>query len=178
VDVATGAQLDVLRGHEGEVWGVAFFPDGKRVVSAAWDSTLRIWDVEDLVRRRSARPRTSRGGQAAVRLHGAALSTAASPDGALHAAGLWDGTVRLWDARTGASRSVPGVAGEWVLATAFSPGGTRLLAGGFAGGFALRDVQGEGGLALRAHRHDARHRRVRDRETFRLRLALADRRPR
>src|SRR5262249_34470615 len=32
-------------GHTGEVRGVAITPDGKRVVTAATDRTVRVWDV-------------------------------------------------------------------------------------------------------------------------------------
>jgi WD40 repeat protein len=39
-----GAQLKRLRGHSGEVYRVAFSPDGKRLASAA--SELKIWDVD------------------------------------------------------------------------------------------------------------------------------------
>ena len=33
----------VLRGHDSAVYGVAFSPDGKRIVSASWDKTALVW---------------------------------------------------------------------------------------------------------------------------------------
>jgi hypothetical protein len=44
-DVATGGELQVIRGHEGEVLSVDFNPDGKRIVSGSKDETIRIWDA-------------------------------------------------------------------------------------------------------------------------------------
>ena len=35
-----------LIGHMGEISDVAFFPDGKQIMSASEDGTIRVWDVE------------------------------------------------------------------------------------------------------------------------------------
>jgi KaiC/GvpD/RAD55 family RecA-like ATPase len=35
-----------LRGHSGFVEGVAFSPDGKRLATASWDQTAKVWDAE------------------------------------------------------------------------------------------------------------------------------------
>jgi WD40 repeat protein len=45
-DAASGAELAVLRGHEGPVERVRYSHDGARIVSCSNDKTLRIWDVE------------------------------------------------------------------------------------------------------------------------------------
>jgi WD40 repeat protein len=42
-DATTGKELRTYEGHPGHVSGVAFFPDGKRIVSASADGTARIW---------------------------------------------------------------------------------------------------------------------------------------
>jgi WD40 repeat protein len=51
-DVLSGAELLVLRGHEGPVWAAAFSPDGTRIVSGSGsriegeeDNTVRVWDA-------------------------------------------------------------------------------------------------------------------------------------
>jgi WD40 repeat protein len=35
-----------LRGHADSVTGVAFSPDGKRLATASWDYTAKVWDAE------------------------------------------------------------------------------------------------------------------------------------
>uniref|UniRef100_A0A7S4EB03 Anaphase-promoting complex subunit 4 WD40 domain-containing protein n=1 Tax=Pelagomonas calceolata TaxID=35677 RepID=A0A7S4EB03_9STRA len=48
-DIATGKCLATLRGHSNYVKGVAVFPDGRRVVSASWDKTLKVEGHSDWV---------------------------------------------------------------------------------------------------------------------------------
>jgi len=44
-DAATGAALQVLRGHACAIQNFAFSPDGSRIVTTSSDGTVRIWDV-------------------------------------------------------------------------------------------------------------------------------------
>ncbi len=44
-DAETGARVMTLRGHDAEIWSVAFSPGGKRIVSGSKDRTVRIWDA-------------------------------------------------------------------------------------------------------------------------------------
>jgi WD40 repeat protein/serine/threonine protein kinase len=78
------------RGHTAYVNGVALLDDGKRILSASDDKTLRLWNTataESIVL----------AGHTDEAWYGAAL-----PDGKRVVSGSKDGTVRIWDAATGA----------------------------------------------------------------------------
>ena len=69
----------------------AFSPDGKRIVTASFDKTARLWDAES-------------GKQIGEPLMGhtdAVRSAAFSPDGKRIVTASLDNTARLWDAESG-----------------------------------------------------------------------------
>ena len=45
-DLETGRQEHTLEGHQRSVRAVAITPDGRQVVSASVDETLKEWDLE------------------------------------------------------------------------------------------------------------------------------------
>jgi WD40 repeat protein/tRNA A-37 threonylcarbamoyl transferase component Bud32 len=111
-----GKELLALRGHDKQAVAVAFHPDGKRLASAAHDSTLRLWDLAT--------------GQQTLTLRGQFMwsgTVAFSPDGKRLA---WAGqSLLVFDAATGADvRTLRGHRGA-VTGVAFGPGGLLASAG-------------------------------------------------
>src|SRR5262249_32375054 len=47
-DAATGKGVGMLKGHRSRITTAAFSPDGRRLVTASWDQTARVWDVATL----------------------------------------------------------------------------------------------------------------------------------
>jgi WD40 repeat protein len=85
-DVRTFASTAVLKGHEKQVWSVAFARSGGSVVSGSQDGTVRVWDVD------AAKQRTVYSWPL-----GAVRAVAVAPDGMTAAAGGEEGDIVMWD---------------------------------------------------------------------------------
>ena len=44
-EAATGKLLSTLQGHTGEVYSVAWSPDGKTLASGSSDQTVKLWEA-------------------------------------------------------------------------------------------------------------------------------------
>lgn len=76
------------KGHKGAIKAIAITADGKRCVSAADDSTLRVWDLVL--------------GDCLHILEGLkSLAVAITPDGKCCVGGSGDGVLRIWDIQSG-----------------------------------------------------------------------------
>ena len=106
---------NTFRGHDHPVESVDFSPNGRFVVSASWDQTVRIWNMRD--------------GSTKVLTGDASIfwSVRFSPNGQCIAVGDSDGVLRIWDVHTNRLvKSWPGH-GVGVSNVAFTPDGRRLL---------------------------------------------------
>ncbi|MBI3465877.1 MAG: serine/threonine protein kinase, partial [Planctomycetes bacterium] len=109
-----------LRGHNGFIRGLAFLPDGRRLLSGGADDVLRLWDLQ------------TRAELSVYQGHTRGVNAIAlSADGRWALSGSADTTVRLWDVETGAElcRFV-GHTGE-VRTVAISPDCRYALSGGY-----------------------------------------------
>ena len=112
-----------LKGHSNLVIQAVFSPDGRKILTASYDNTARVWDASThrcLL--------TLSGHLAPVR------SAEFSPDGKKIATASWDSTARIWDAQTGRSLRVIDTRPKAVLNNQFplsdvhfSPDGKRIL---------------------------------------------------
>lgn len=107
-------------GHTARVQSAAFSPDGKRIVTASWDGTAKIWDISDL---KDTRVLTTLSHKTDVN------SAAFSPDGKLIVTGSDDGGARIWDweRQTDKPRAELPVHKHYVYGVAFSPDGKRVV---------------------------------------------------
>jgi len=107
---------DPLSGHTDVVNSVTFSPDGRRLISASWDGTVRIWSVAE---RRELK---------ALRTHKSRVNFAAySPDARKIVTCGEDGTAQLFDAATvNPHVTLTGHTGG-VMNCQFSPDGQRVI---------------------------------------------------
>ena len=135
-----GETVRVLAGHTDAVHGVAFSPDGQRVVTASFDKGARIWDARD--------------GREITRLgeDGVVLSASFDPQGKRVVTAGQEGMVHIWNAESGKRTMTLKGHTERVESAAFDPAGQRVVTSGFDK--TARIWNAESGEVLATLRHD------------------------
>jgi WD40 repeat protein len=106
--------------HRGSVRDIAISLDGRSVISASSDATLKVWDLE---RRQVLRTLTGHTGTV--------LAVAISADGSRAVSGSLDGTLRLWDLTLGRELKVLLRLERILVGTvAITPDGRRAISAG------------------------------------------------
>ncbi|WP_438044829.1 nSTAND1 domain-containing NTPase [Sorangium sp. So ce128] len=101
--------------HPDGVSWASYSPDGKRIVTACWDKTVRVWNAGG-----TGEPLVLRGHESAVR------SAVFSPDGKRIATASSDKTVRIWNADATGELQVLRRHENGLTSAVFSPDGKRI----------------------------------------------------
>ncbi len=115
----------------GNVYGLAFSPDGTRIAAAMGgnDDVVRLWNVTDSKE------------EILREAHDDVLSVAFSPNGSLLASGHKDGAVIIWDLQTNESRFILLEHTAPVQTVIFSPDGQYLFSGSDDKSIRIWDVE-------------------------------------
>ena len=112
-------ERSTLRGHRGQVYAVAFQPDGRVLASGAEDGLIKFWNPLDAAELASLSAHTS-----------CVNVLAYSPDGLVLVSGSCDHTIKLWQATTHELLATFEGHPDEVFCLAISPDGRLLATGG------------------------------------------------
>ena len=127
-DVSSGTEKSTCTGHTSLVGGLTFSPDGKTLISTAWDYTIRKWDMAT-GQQSASWPVTLTGMKIALFATGAEPLMYSIDGKSLVVAGAGNG-FEIRDASTGSVRTTATIQADGVEKVAFSPDGTLVAAAG------------------------------------------------
>jgi WD40 repeat protein len=111
-----GTHRPVSAGHKAGVFAVAVTPDGRQVISASHDYTLKLWDLE-----------TGKLRQTFYGHMGWVNDVVITPDGKQALSGSGDHTLRIWHIESGQLRFTLPAHSSWVTAVAVTPHGRHAV---------------------------------------------------
>ena len=117
-------------GHSKDIHAGVLSVDGRIVVSASWDNTVRVWEADT--------------GQCLWNLEGhsdSVRSVSLDADGTRALSASWDKTLRLWDIENGTCLRVFEGHGNCVTSAHMSPDGRRALSGSWDQRLRLWDLE-------------------------------------
>ena len=126
------------RGHSARVCSAVYSPDGKKILSASCDETIKEWDADT-----GQCMKTMAGHTSYVR------SAVYSPDGKKILSASEDQTIKEWDARTGQCAKTMSGHAEWVRSVVYSPDGKKILSDSWDG--TIKEWDAATGKCLKTH---------------------------
>jgi WD40 repeat protein len=144
-DIASGAEIGQLRGHQKPADALAISRDGRMALSSSGDGQVRLWDLQ---------AKTLRTTISLPKPIGIGSPVAFSPDARSAIIASWQPrqeSISLWDLQTGQKRRtlLPGI--DVVTAIDVSPDGHLVVAGCVDGALKLCDVSSGQVRALPGH---------------------------
>jgi WD40 repeat protein len=140
--VRVGGSKRTFAGHGAWVNGCAVTPDGRRVVSASDDGTLKVWELET--------------GQELATLEGhesVVSGCAVTPDGQRVVSASDDGTLKVWELETGQELATLKGHGDRVNGCAVTPDGRRVVSASDDGTLKVWELEtGQELATLEGHR--------------------------
>ena len=127
---AWSCRSSILNGHTWNLWTSEFSPDGKQIVTASGDNTVRVWDAasgEQLL--------VLTGHKDQVR------AASFSPNGKEIASLSWDNVIKVWDSRTGELKNTYTGDNNTASSLSYSPDGKRIVVGNGNGYIIIRDAK-------------------------------------
>lgn len=138
IDLSSGQIRTLLTQHQGEVRDLVLLPDGRQVMTAGSDGSIRLTTL-------AAAPRDDSFLTMNTRFRAVVPTCVAiSPNGLLALSGHTDGISRLWDLKTGTESRRLFIDRDVPLAAAFSSDGTLVASGTSRGDIVVTKIFEDG----------------------------------